>query len=168
MKKKITLTVLGIFVSCFSVYFYIKYQANSQYEKSIQTFPNVMISDYALNPESIYTEGSINLYAFFNSECVFCLDEVEDIVDNMEGFEDVNIFLISDESEDVLKNYANDSEFLGIPNFTILIDKENKFSEFFKAKVTPSTFAYTKDGILIGYNFGFQSVDKLKSMLFEN
>lgn len=168
MKKKIIIGIISIGAIVFLVAFFVKYQKTQQYKKTIAKLPEVNLVDYALLRDAFYDEGTINCFLMFNSECGFCLDEIEDIVDNIESFEDVNFYLISNETEQSLMDYSEDSEFLGLENFTIIKDKDEFFHNFFNVSVTPSIFIYTKDGELINYNHGFLPLNKLKIMIGEN
>jgi len=167
MKKKIIVIILGLGLAGFLVAFFIENQKVAQYEKSIVQLPEVNLLDYALDKDAFYNKGSIDCFLIFNSECGFCLDEIEDIVDNIEDFETVNFYLVSNESEEVLKEYKEDSEFLGLENFTIIKDKDELFYNFFKTTTIPSVYVYSNDGALIDYNQGFLPIYELKSMIGE-
>lgn len=167
MKKKIIIGIISIGVIVFSIAFFIKYQKQQEYKKTIAKLPEVNLVDYALFKDAFYDEGDLNCLLMFNTECGFCLDEVEDIVDNIEFFEEVNFYLISNETEQSLVEYSEDSEFLGLENFTILKDDNELFSTYFDTSVTPSVFVYKKSGELIAYNHGFLPIEKLKLMISE-
>lgn len=165
--KTIILFLLLIVIVMLISFSAIRYFQSNNYEKSIRNFPELELINYALNPNAFYDKGKVNCYIFFNTECGFCLDEIEDIVDNIDDYEDVNFYLISNESENILLSYNNDSEFLGIKNFTILKDSKSVFYEFFKPSKTPSTFIYNDNDKLLGYKMGYFPINKLKLMISE-
>lgn len=168
MKKKIIIGILSLGLIVFIIAFVVKYQKVAHYKSTIATLPDVNLVDFALFKDAFYDEGTIDSFLIFNSECSFCLDEVEDIVDNIELFEHVNFYLVTNETEEHLKTYSEDSEFLGIENFTILKDDNEFFYNFFGKPVTPSIYVYSKDGNLIDYHNGFAPLHKLKPMIGEN
>jgi len=168
MKKKIIFTILGLGLVIFFIAFFIKFQKTSQYRKAIGQLPEVNLIDYALDKGMFFDKGSIDCFLIFNSECEFCLDEIEDIVDNIEDFEHVNFYLVSIEAEEILTEYCEDSEFLGMDNFTVIRDSDEFFYNFFKSSVTPSTYVYTKSGALLDYSQGYLPIYKLKSIVSEN
>lgn len=168
MKKKILISAIVLSLTVFLLIFFIKYQKVSKYNKSISELPNIDFSNYTLTGDSPNLKGNINCFIMFNSECGFCMDEIEDIVDSIDEFSDVNFLLISNESKESLIEYSEDSEFYGLANFTILRDKDQMFNNFFKYETIPSTYTYSKDGILMNYKSGFVPIHLLKEMMYKN
>jgi alkyl hydroperoxide reductase subunit AhpC len=164
MKKKIILFILATVVIILVIGVCVKMYQKESYKNSIATFPEIEVANYALNSQ-YYNSGLINCFIIFHTECDFCLDEIEDIVDNIENFEHVNFYLVSIENNQVLSEYYQDSEFLGLTNFTIIQDKDQSILDFFNFPVSPSTFIYSKEGKLINYRNGFVSNAILKEML---
>lgn len=143
----------------------IKFWQHTKYKSSINDISTINIESHTLKGMSFYKKGDFNCYIFFNSNCDFCLNEIEDIVDNIDDFKDVNFYLISNENESELLEYNEDSEFLGIENFIILQDKNNLFNEFFNYPGNPSTYLYNKDNKLMDFKKGFLQYYSLKNML---
>lgn len=164
--KKVFYGLLAIAILVL-ILFGFKFYKKQIYKDSIATISNFELSDYALNSE-FHDSGSVNCLIIFNTECSFCLDEIEDIVDNIEHFEHVNFYLISDQSLETLNDYNEDSEFLGLENFTILHDKDRELLKFFDFPVSPSTFVYSKNGNLITYKNGFVPMHVLREMITKN
>lgn len=164
MKIKKTLYGLAFITLVLLIFFGFKIYKKQTYKNSIATMSNINLSKYALNSK-FYDSGSINCVMVFNTECGFCLDEIEDTVDNIEQFENVNFYLISNQPIEELNEYSKDSEFLGLQNFTIIHDKDQKLSKFFNSPVSPSTFVYTKDWELVDFRNGFIPTYILKDMI---
>lgn len=165
MKKKIVIGIIGFVIAIFFIVFFVKYKKKVEYRKAIEKFPKINLLDYALSNDKFYNKGNINCFLIFNSECDFCLDEIEDIVDNIDDFYNVNFYLISNQKKEVLLDYSEDSEFIGLDNFTIICDKENILHQFFNNQTVPSTYVYSDKGNLIDYKIGFTSIFYLKGMI---
>ncbi|MGZ0016479.1 peroxiredoxin family protein [Yeosuana sp. AK3] len=167
MKKKIILiTSFFILISIVAALIY-KISKTESYKISIAKLPNIALSKYAVNG-NFSMLGDVNCFLIFNTECSLCLDEIEDIVDNIDDFKYVKFYLISNETKDTLLEYAEDSEFLGLENFTILRDYDGAFYQFFNYKTTPSVYVYSRKGKLISYKNGYVPVEYLKNMMIKN
>jgi thioredoxin-related protein len=167
MKIKKTLYGLSLITIVVLIFFGIKIYKKQVYKDSISSLSSIELSNYALNAK-FYNSGSINCLMIFHTDCSFCLDEIEDIVDNIEDFENVNFYLVSNQSFEELNEYSNDSEFLELQNFTIIHDKDQKLFKFFNFPVSPSTFIYSKEGNLLNYRNGFVPNHTLKEMITKN
>lgn len=164
MKKKIFFATIAIILVAFISIVLINYLKHQEYKKSISNISSINYKEYTLRGVDFYDKGDYNCFIIFNSNCDFCMDEIEDIVDNIELFKDVNFYLVSNQTEEELIEYNEDSEFLGIENFTILYDKDSEILKFFNNPITPSTFMYSKEGMLIDFKKGYQQVYTLKKM----
>ena len=140
---------------------YFKYQ---EYKRSISNISSINYEALTLHGTEFYNKGNYNCFLVFNSNCNFCIDEIENIVDHIELFKDVNFYLVSKQTEEELIEYNEDSEFLGLENFTILHDKDRAISIFFGYPITPSIYMYNKEGVLINFKKGFQKAYTLEKM----
>jgi peroxiredoxin len=164
MKKKIFYAFVILVLTTFISVLFIKYYKYQEYQKSITNISSINYKELTIKGTTFYNKGNYNCFLVFNSNCEFCIDEIEDIVDNIELFKDVNFYLVSNQTEEELIEYNEDSEFLGLENFTILHDKDNAISIFFDYPITPSTFMYNKEDILIDFKKGFQQIYNLEKM----
>lgn len=164
MKIKRLLYGLSLITILVLIFFGFKVYKKVAYKDSIASISSIQLSNYALNSK-FQNFGEINCLMIFHTDCSFCLDEIEDIVDNIEDFENVNFYLISIQSFEELYEYSKDSEFLGLKNFTIIHDSDQEFFKFFNYPVSPSTFVYSKEGNLITYRNGFVPTHTLKKMI---
>lgn len=164
MKKKIFYAFVILVLTTFISVLFIKYYKHREYKKSITNISSINYKELTIKGTTFYNKGNYNCFLVFNSNCEFCIDEIEDIVDNIELFKDVNFYLVSTQTEEELIEYNEDSEFMGLENFTILYDKNNVISNFFDYPITPSTFMYNKENILIDFKKGFQQIYKLEKM----
>lgn len=165
MKKKIFFATIAIILVVFISIMLIKYLKHQEYKKSISNISSINFKEFTLKGVKFYDKGDYNCFIIFNSNCDFCMDEIEDIVDNIELFKNVNFYLVSNQTEEALIEYNEDSEFLGVENFTILLDNNDDFNKFFNFPGTPSTYIYDKKGILIDFKKGYQQVYTLKKMM---
>lgn len=165
MKKKIFFIAFAVIGVVFFSVWIMRYSKHQKYRKSIHDISKINYKQLTLKETQFYNSGHYNCFIIFNSDCDFCLDEIEDIVDNIELFKNVNFYLVSNQSEENLLEYNEDSEFLDIKNFTILYDKDARLLEFFGFPHTPSTYVYNKENRLINYKNGFMEYYSLKNML---
>jgi len=165
MKKKIFYTVAIIIILALTSVAITKYFKYQEYRKSISDISIINYKNLTLKGMEFYNKGSYNCFLIFNSNCDFCLDEIEDIIDNGKLFSDVNFYLVSDQTEEELLEYAKDSEFLEEDNFTILLDINNDINKFFNYPGNPSTFMYNNEGKLIDFKKGFLQFYDLKRMI---
>lgn len=165
MKKKILFITLILITITLTGLIVVKYFKSKAYKKSIYNISIVNYKQLALAKTPFYNKRDYNCFIIFNSNCEFCIDEIEDIVDNIELFKNINFYLVSDQLEEELIEYNEDSEFLDLENFTILHDKDARLLEFFGFPNTPSTYLYTKENKLINFKNGFMEYYSLKNML---
>jgi hypothetical protein len=164
MKKKVVYIITLLVIALISLML-VKYWQHIKYKSSINDISEIDIKSHALKGMEYYSKGNFNCILIFNSNCEFCLDEIEDIVDNIDLFSNVNFYLVSTQTEKELLEYAKDSEFLEEDNFTILLDRNNNINKFFNFPGNPSTFMYNNDGKLIDFKKGFLQFYELKRMI---
>jgi len=164
MKKKIFFASIAIILVVFISIVLIKYLKQQEYKKSISNISSMNYKELTLKGVDFYDKGDYNCFIIFNSNCDLCIDEIEDIVDNIESFKNVNFYLVSNQTEEELIEYNEDSEFLGIENFTILYDKNEVFKKFFIAPEVPSIYFYNKKGELLEFKTGFTEISEIISM----
>ncbi|MCF6168568.1 redoxin domain-containing protein [Lutibacter sp.] len=165
MKKKIFYTVAIIIILTLTSIAITKYFKYQEYRKSISDISIINYKNLTLKGMEFYNKGDYNCFLLFNSDCNLCMDEIEDIVDNIKIFKDVNFYLVSNQTEEQLIEYSEDSEFLGLKNFTVLLDRNNDINKFFNYSGNPSTFMYDNDGKLIDFKKGFLQFYDLKRMI---
>ena len=164
MIKRIFYSITALIFIVFSgvlLYRHLKYQ---EYKRSISNISSINYKELTLQETEFYNLGNYNCFLVFNSECHFCIDEIENVIDNIEIFKNVNFYLVSNQTEEELIEYHKDLEFLGLENFTILFDKNNVLLSFFDVPAIPSIFFYNKKGELLNCEIGFIEVSEIISI----
>jgi len=105
------------------------------------------------------------LFLYFNSECDFCQAETEEIVANINKLEGIQIVFVSNEPIPQITAFQQKYKLDEYGNVKILCDYNYKFAELLGLKTIPSSFIYSKEGVLLSKNNGPMKVDYLlKSM----
>jgi len=168
MKKKLIIGFIALILVLILGLLLNKYLKMKRYKHQILNISALTLKNYTLKGTTYYNKGTINCIIIFNSNCNLCMDEIEDIVDNIDSFKNVNFYLVSNQTEKELIDYNTDSEFLGLKNFTILQDKNGDILKYFSYPLIPSTFIYNKNKKLIGYKNGFISFFDIKNIIVKN
>jgi len=168
MKKNFIIGII-LFISVLSFGLFVNKQLKvKRYRHQISNISALTLQNYTLKGTTYYDKGAINCIIVFNSNCNLCIDEIEDIVDNIDEFKKVNFYLVSNQTTKELIEYNEDSEFLGLNNFTILQDKNQEIYKYFSNPTLPSIFFYDKNKKLIDYKKGFVLIDELENIILKN
>jgi peroxiredoxin len=111
-------------------------------------------------------KGSIPVvFFYFNSECDFCQAEIQDIVQNIRKFKDIQLIFVSFEPVQKIIMFQATYKLDIYDNIVFLSDYKNTFSETFGVKTLPSSLIYDKNGKLVSRNNGAVKVDYLLKAL---
>ena len=89
------------------------------------------------------------LFIYFNTECEFCIEEVQMIKENIAKFNDFQLVFISFEKSDLIKAFATKYKLNNYVNITFLSDTKVSFSTTFDVKSLPCIVLYDKNQRLI-------------------
>jgi len=101
------------------------------------------------------------VFLYFNSDCEFCQAEAEEIESNIKKFEGVQIIFVSNEPISQIKSFQQKYKLDGYDNVLFLCDYDYKLIELLSLKTIPSSFIYSKEGVLLSKNNGAIKVDYL-------
>lgn len=108
------------------------------------------------------------VFFYFNSECDFCQVEIQDVLQNIKKFENIQLVFVSFESIQNIILFQVTYKLDIYDNVIFLSDYKNNFSETFGVKGLPSSLVYNKNGKLVSKNNGAVSVDYLLKSLNRN
>jgi len=170
MKKKIKI-IISIFLIGIIGYlgFSIGSKLNHKKEvaERIKTIPK--FSFKKLNGEA-FTQKELNttlpkLFIYFNSECEFCQGEAEQIQKNITQLQPIQIVMVSHESSEGIKNFAEKYHLINQKNILFLEDSTLLFSELFNAKSIPFLVLYSKNNQLIQKFKGATKIENVIKLL---
>jgi len=132
-------------------------------EEKIATMPAFELKTMQGN---IFTKNDLKqsvpiLFLYFNSDCEFCQEETAEIVSNMKNMEGIQIIFVSNEPIQQIVEFQRKYKLDGYDNVLFLCDDSNKFAQLLGLKTIPSSFIYSKEGVLLGKNNGPIKVDYL-------
>jgi thioredoxin-related protein len=85
------------------------------------------------------------VFFFLSPECPFCRAQTRDIVDNIELFKNIRIYLISSYSQTELKNYSSHFNLNKYANIVVAQDADTFFARHFRVRQVPCLFFYGPD-----------------------
>ena len=105
------------------------------------------------------------IFFYFNSECEFCQNEIQDVVRNIKKFEGIQLLFVSFEPVQKIIMFQTTYKLDIYDNVVFLSDYKNTFSETFGVKTLPSSLVYDKNRKLLSRNNGAVKVDYLLKAL---
>lgn len=113
-------------------------------------------------------ENGENVFIYINTECKICEYEMSKLQIIQDSIFNYNIYLVSGSNSSDLEKLLTQYDIFSIPNVTVLLDKEFKFEEFFMTNMTPSSFIYDSNHILIKSFQGVSETDKFFDYLLKH
>ncbi|WP_353161850.1 thioredoxin fold domain-containing protein [Myroides odoratus] len=89
------------------------------------------------------------LFIYFDSTCIYCKNEIEIIHTNKSQIKNVEIFFISNEEVETIKEFSKKFNFEGNHNIRFTHDINLGFYKKYNIIITPTLFFYNKDAILV-------------------
>ncbi len=89
-------------------------------------------------------KGSPVVIFFFNSECYYCINEVESIIGNINSLKNTNILLVSEQPLNKLAELYDEYKLYKYPQVKLLHSSYRNFISIFGNTVVPSTYIYNE------------------------
>jgi len=112
---------------------------------SFQTMDNKNFSPKDLE------EGIPVMLIYFNPACDECIEETEQLMKNIEWFENDQIIMVSPASREVIGGFINQFNLNDYSNIKVLRDADNVFLDWFGDDSFPGIYAYNKYHTLAMY-----------------
>lgn len=112
-------------------------------------------------------QGQPFLLYSFATWCPFCKVQTEEMINNIEDFKGVNIYMITNSSFGELKKFREHFNLGKYDNITTGIDTHYYFAGYFNTNVVPYFAIYDKDKKLKRVLAGKSSIKILSDMLHE-
>lgn len=103
-----------------------------------------------LSTDQLFTKTPI-LFNYFNTECVFCQAEIQDIAEHEALQEAVTLIFISDEDVDVIEQFRLNFELEDQPQFQFFSDFNREVKNHYGIRSVPATYLYNSDGELVDF-----------------
>ena len=132
--------------------------------KTIPTFSFFTLDNIPFSEKEL-TKNTYKLFVYFNTECVFCQHETQQIREHLLEFKKTQIVFVSFEEIENIKAFADKYSLLNKENVLFLQDKKLEFSEIFDAKSIPFILLYDSENKLIEKFKGATKVDKILKLL---
>ncbi len=158
----ILLIILLTVYMLIKIFFHIQYE--NDINKKIKTIPDFEFFEILVErnfSNKHLKEGVPVLFIYLNTECEFCVDETQIISENIEGFRNCQILMVSIEKPEILISYAEQYRLFDFDNLFILYDKDLKFEQIFGDSPFPSSFIFGKRGELIKIFKGKAKINEL-------
>lgn len=110
-------------------------------------------------------KGEPVVFFYFNSECEFCQDETQDIVNNINKFKGIRLIFVSSESIPKIIMFQLNYRLNQYDNIIFLCDFKNTFSKIFGITTFPGSLVYNHNGKLVSRNNGAIKVNYLLKAL---
>jgi len=94
------------------------------------------------------------LLLFFNTDCDYCIHEVEALTDSISLLNQYRILLISHEDSMAIASFYQQYCLADHPNIQVAFTTEEEVNKLFKIYVTPTLYVYHPDGRMIKYKPG--------------
>lgn len=108
----------------------------------------------SINGGKVLNRSSLNpdkstLFVFFDSNCEYCLFELEELNKNIEKFENTTVVLFSAQPNDTIKKFISSPKFENFDRSFIGTNNYNNIEESFGNLMTPTSLIYDKNKDLI-------------------
>jgi peroxiredoxin len=152
----------------FSIYGQL--QERKAVEKRIAVLPE--FSAMSLNGRTVQVAGMVrkdpSIIIYFNTECRFCKAEINDIRQHDLLQDQASVYLISNETLNVLKEFYKELKLDSLSNIQMLRDNGGKVRELFGVTGVPSTYVYSPEGMLLKHFKGETKAEILYELISFN
>ena len=146
MKKTIAIAAV-ILILCFVLYMLWHIVENkSIQEVEIEKLTQIELIDLKGNSAVIFHSNKTIIVLYFKTNCQFCLDEINSIAENIETFSNIELFLVSSESQERIAEFASNFE---IDKQYFFHDKTGNLKQELNVKSYPAIFIFSKEKELI-------------------
>ncbi|MFW5700438.1 MAG: thioredoxin fold domain-containing protein [Cyclobacteriaceae bacterium] len=102
---------------------------------------------------------------FFNPDCYYCHVETEAILNHMDYFANVNIFMVTTSEPGTIINFENTYSLHDFPRIITGRISEDAFWESYGIRTVPSLMIYNDKGSLLYSNSGYTPVSEIIDVL---
>jgi len=138
-------------------------QTKNKMTEQIKSIP--AFSFQSLNGELFTNDnlkiGVTTVFIYFNSTCHYCMNKASLIQKHINGFEDYQLVLISEESPYRIKEFATQYKLDNHANITFLSDTQSHFTTVFGSSTIPYVLVYDKEKKLIGKFKGLVKIETI-------
>lgn len=170
MKRKLAFIFLLLILGAigylgFSIYEDLK--ERQAIEERIAVLPDFSVTglDGQKVESSNVTGQSPFILTYFNTECQFCRSEIRSMKDHKLLQKNAVIYLVSDESPEILKQFNKEFELDSLQNIKVLQDSARHIKDLFGVRGVPSTFVYGRDAKLLNYYQGETRAEVLYDLI---
>ncbi|WP_310559151.1 redoxin domain-containing protein [Flavobacterium sp.] len=172
MKKYLKIVIPFILIGLIAFVGYkvvAKINHKKQIAENIQTIPvfNYKKIDGTAFTNQNLKQNSKTIFIYFNSECEFCNEEAKMIQENIDKFNNVQLFFVSFEKPNLLSAFATKYKLSSYDNVTFICDSKTTFSTTFDIHSMPCLVLYDKNQKLIEKLKGQTKVETLLKKLNE-
>jgi thiol-disulfide isomerase/thioredoxin len=146
MTRKL-IVIIGILLFSTLLYFtilrIIEYNKKSNYSNRLPNLTFEKLDGSAFNFKSIDDKNVIVM--FFSPDCEFCTEEINDLIKNIEQFNNTVILMISPSDTIILSKFYQEFEINKYENVIVLKDSIGKFKENFGSASIPTTILFNRN-----------------------
>lgn len=116
-----------------------------------------------LNMDNIPKGKPVVLF-LFNPNCPYCRAQTKELIANIKSFKDVQFYMLSSASFDLIQDYYKHYQIKEYPNITLGRDYENYFGNYYRAMGVPFIAIYDKDKLLKQALIGQVGIRRIKNL----
>lgn len=154
MKRKLAFVFLFIVLGAIGYLGFLIYDELRQKQavkERIAHFPE--FEGVNLKGETIQSNTLIGqtpfILTYFNTGCEFCRAEIASMGKHKALKEETHIYLVSDESSEVLEHFVSEFKLNSLQSIQVFRDSSGKVKKLYGIKGVPSTFVYDEKGKLL-------------------
>lgn len=135
----------------------------------INQWPNLKVESLEgseLSTDQLFSDTPV-LFNYFNTECVFCQAEIQDIGEHEDLQEAVTLIFISDEDADVIEQFRLNFELEDQPQFQFYSDSNREVKGHYGIRSVPATYLYNTNGELVEFFRGQIKAETLYNLITE-
>jgi peroxiredoxin len=169
MRKKVfILTPVVLLFLVLTIFLFAIIKKKKEKNDSRENLPEFILPNiYNGIVNSLCIEDKPSLFVFFDPGCDMCVDEINQIYCHLDSFKDSQIFLITDVSSEILRQFLKEKHFTPIKNTHFLIDQKHELIFKMDVRIIPSSYIYNKNRVLIKSFKGPVKADLLIKYLSE-
>ena len=160
MNKKYSITFLSILgVLVIIMLYYITFKKETKIDEAYQV-DNILLHNLDGLTINIFDSEYPFLLFFYKSSCDYCIEEAQQIVENISYFNCTQIYFISSEKHCYIKEF---SDKLACNEIEFLQDKDGFLIDSFNIDISPTIIIYTRNKCIRR----FSGVVPVEQLIFE-
>ncbi|MGF1587316.1 MAG: peroxiredoxin family protein [Bacteroidales bacterium] len=165
--RKILVVLFSLTILCMAAFMIYKIADRKRILDGRNTFTPIEINLPGNFIRTIRADNHTSQFIimFFDPDCYYCHLETEAILENIEDFDGIKIYMLTTNEFDAIKEFENQYELARYPQIISGRITEDVFSSIYGITAIPSLMIYDENGVLQFLNSGYTPVAQILNIL---